>query len=336
MAVNRQEAQKEYPLVSLVVLNYNGEDIIEECVASLQKTVYPNYEIIVVDNASADNSCRILSTLSGISLVKSEKNLGYAGGNNLGFEKAKGAYLATINNDIIVEPQWLNAPVAAFESDKEIGIVSCRQMDFWHREIVDALFGIIPPNFAPFHAGTSRLYSGLAPYHHCGLVLLANGASAIYRKKCLDEIGTFDERYFAYHEESDLCLRAFLDGWKCLYLPSAVVYHRHGHTFNKQDGLSFYLSERNRYWFMYKFFPVRVIFKNILPLIKREMWALLQCCAGRQRFRDYLASRMKALSGILQFGAERKRLTAKFKVREREFALFHKHPFQEYDPPSKS
>lgn len=335
--VKRSEPGKRasYPLVSLVVLNYNGEEIIEECIASLQKTIYPNYEIIVVDNASTDASWRILSALSGITLYKTKQNLGYAGGNNFGIVKAKGKYFATVNNDIIVDPGWLNDPVFSFEADDEIGIVSCRQMDYWHRELVDTLFGTVPPNFAPYHVGALESYDSLIKYHHGGLVLIANGASAIYRRKCIDDIGIFDAAYFAYHEESDLCLRGFLNGWKCLYVPSAVVYHRHGYSFNKQKGMSFYLSERNRYWFTYKFFPVTTILKHSLDLLKREAWAVKCCLLRKQRFRDLAAARKDGIFGLKPFASERNRLVGKFREREKEFALFQKHPLLEYTPASK-
>jgi GT2 family glycosyltransferase len=320
------------PLVSLVVLNYNGEEIIEECIASLQKTTYPNYEIIVVDNASTDGSWRILSALPRITAFKTEKNLGYAGGNNFGIAKVKGKYFATFNNDSIVEPDWLNDPVSYLESDDSLGIVSCRQMDYWHRELVDALFATVPANLAPRHIGAGLPYAGLADFHHTGLVLIANGASAIYRKACIDDIGTFDAAYFAYHEESDLCLRGFLFGWKCLYVPSAVVYHRHGHSFNKRGGMSFYLSERNRYWFMFKFFPLTMILKNFLHLLKWELWAVKCCLLRKQRFRDLVSARKDGLCGLQQFASERKRLVGKFKEREKEFALYQQHPLLEYTP----
>lgn len=324
-----------YPLVSLVVLNYNGEEIIEECIASLQKTTYPNYEIIVVDNASTDGSWRILSALPGIALFKTEKNLGYAGGNNFGIARAKGKYFATVNNDIIVDPGWLNDPVSCLESDDSIGIVSCRQMDYWHREIVDTLFATVPAHFTPYHVGTQEPYAGLPDFHHRGLVLIANGASAIYRRKCIDDIGIFDTVYFAYHEESDLCLRGFLNGWKCLYVPSAVVYHRHGHSFNKLKGMSFYLAERNRYWFIYKFVPLTTILKNFYYLLKWEYGAIKCCLLRKQRFRDLVLARKDGLLGLKPFASERKRLVGKFKEREKEFALFQKHPLLDYPTASK-
>jgi hypothetical protein len=330
--VNRSDSGKSVssPLVSLIVLNYNGEDIIEECIASLQKTTYPNYEIIVVDNASTDGSWRIISALPGIAAFKTDKNLGYAGGNNFGIARAKGKYFATVNSDIVVEPGWLDDPVLYLEADDAIGIVSCRQMDYWHRDIVDTLFATIPANLAPRHIGAGRPCAGISDFQHAGLVLIANGASAIYRKACIDDIGAFDTAYFAYHEESDLCLRGFLFGWKCLFVPSAVVYHRHGHSFNKRRGMSFYLSERNRYWFMYKFFPLTMILENLFPLLKWELWAVKCCCLRKQRFRDLISARKDGVCGLQQFASERKKLAGKFRARENEFALYQRHFLLDY------
>jgi GT2 family glycosyltransferase len=305
------------PLVSLIVLNWNGESLIEECVNSLKKLEYANTEIIVVDNASTDSSLQKLGALSNITIVRNATNLGYAGGNNIGFGVAHGAYVATINNDITVEPSWLTELVALLESDDRIGIISGRQMNYLRRDTIDALYSYIHPSLIFFQEAFRKRYDAATADDQPLQVLGVSGASTLFRKRMLEELDGFDETLYAYHEESDLCMRAFLAGWKCVYVPSAVAFHKRSVTFNRIKGTMFYFQTRNRLWFIYKYSPLSLIFKNLFWIVFTEL-RILRVVVFRERvFSSYFKGLLDGFKGMSRLGAIRhsnmKRLGGKMK-----------------------
>lgn len=260
------------PLISVIILNWNGSDCIVECIESVEKTVYNNIEIIVVDNASTDGSPKtIRNKFPNVHLIKLDENLGYAAGNNRGFQHAQGKYIATLNNDVVVEPTWLGQPVYFLEGDESAGIIACRQMKYKNHETIDCLYGYPLRSLLFQPMGSGKQYSSTPLFSQPGYVIGAGGASAIYRKKLLDELGGFDERYYSYHEESDLCMRAFLSGWKCIYAPSAVVYHKGSFSFNRIKKQYAFYHERNRIWFIFKFYSSFFVLKNAFWIFLMEL-----------------------------------------------------------------
>lgn len=262
---------KEKPLVSIIIVNWNGESIIGECLSSVAKTSYPNIETIVVDNNSADKSIEVIRKYSNVSLYRNGQNSGYTGGNNIGFQIAKGKYVVTLNNDMVVDPEWLTRPVDLLEKYRDVGIVSCRQMQYFQPELIDSLFNELKSDlsFSPFGFNKKHKFSKLSSTS--GLVLCANGGSAILRKEMLDQIGGFDEHFFGYYDETDLCFRAFLRGWKCVYEPDSVVFHMGGSSFKQNEPRRYYLRERNRFWFIYKFMPLSFIINKFHLFLLMEL-----------------------------------------------------------------
>jgi GT2 family glycosyltransferase len=192
-------------LISIIILNWNGSECIVECIESVEKTRYENREIIIVDNASTDDSLeKIKNKFPGVHVIELKENIGYAAGNNRGFQKAQGKFIATLNNDTVVDPEWLKQPIDFLENDGTVGIVACRQMNFNNHEMIDCLYGYPLRSLLFKQMGNRRKYSSKALYSQPGFVFAAGGASAIYRKKLLDELDGFDERYYSYHEERDL------------------------------------------------------------------------------------------------------------------------------------
>jgi GT2 family glycosyltransferase len=314
------------PLISIIVLNWNGSDCIVECIESIEQTSYNNFEIIVVDNASTDASPAIIKNkFPLVRLLSLEKNLGYAAGNNRGFTYAKGKYIATVNNDVVVTPDWLRQPIEFLENDPTVGIIACRQMNYHNHETIDCLYSYPLPSLLFQPMGNGKQYSSLALYAAPGYVIGAGGASAIYRKILLDSLCGFDERYYSYHEESDLCMRAFLSGWKCIYAPSAVVYHRGSFSFNRKKKQFAFYHERNRIWFIYKFYPFVFVLKNVF-------WILLM---QLRVFRVFIIKRKVGIiffNGIISGFAELKRFNDSRKMyvplMKQKFSLYLK--FRKY------
>jgi GT2 family glycosyltransferase len=301
-------------MISILVLNWNGEAIIEECINSLFESVYTNYEIVVVDNASTDSSITILKKYSNkIKLIIAEKNLGYAAGNNLGFKNCSGEYIITLNNDIIVDKYWLNNVTELFEQNQSIGIISCRQMSYFNREIVDALFSYPTTHLLLGRMNYGLKYNSDAFDSKPGFVIGANGASAIYRKKFLDDVGGFEESFFAYQEENDLHMRGFYNGWKCLYKPDSVVYHKGGYSFNKVKKTFYYYHERNRIWFIYRCFPLSIILRYLPIILLRELRTMINMILIRGMVFTYIKCRIDGFFGMVKFKDIRKGNMAKSK-----------------------
>jgi GT2 family glycosyltransferase len=309
------------PLVTIIVLNWNGESLIRECLNSLKNTDYDNFEILVIDNASTDRSVDILNKIDGIKVVKNSRNIGFAAGNNAGVKMARGDYIVTLNNDVIVEPAWLKDPIATLEGDNTVGIISCRQMDYFHRDTIDVLF-YAPTRFLLMQCvGRGEQYGTKPAHSQKGLVLGASGAAAIYRKKMIEEIGAFEESFFAYHEESDLYFRAFFAGWKCVYVPSAIVYHKRSASFNTVKESLIYYHERNRIWFIYRFFPFDYIIRNILHILYREARTAINI-AVKGRSLVYFKARVDGFRGMVTFSDVRVKNIGKFKKNKVEYMRF--------------
>ena len=283
----------EKPLVSIVILNWNGDGLIQECLESLALLEYAPIETIVIDNGSVDSSLPYLLSQKSIVLIENKKNTGFAKGNNIGFSRARGKYIAVLNNDTTVDLKWLNNPIQFLEQDDRIGIISCRQMNFYNHDLIDVLYHTISKDlsFYPFGRGVriDDLPEALKP----GFVLSASGGSAIYRKIMIDEIGGFDERLFAYGEDADLSMRAYINGWKCLYVPSAVVYHKGSASFSKSpETISFY-GRRNKMLLRYKYFSWLLHFRYLPWIIneeKKTFFAMMKNKTSRSLYFSILKS----------------------------------------------
>jgi hypothetical protein len=312
------------PLVSCIVLNWNGETLLEECLGSLLECDYTPLEIIVVDNASEDTSVNIVKKFPSVRLIRNKHNLGYAAGNNVGFRHATGKYVVTLNNDIVVSRSWLDTPVSYCESDKTIGSASCRQMNYFNRDIIDSLYAYPLQNLLFYQEGYRQRLDRHERYTHPGFVIAPNGASAVYRKEMLDTVGGFDERFYAYNEESDLAMRGFLSGWKCLYVPTAVVYHKRSVSFDKKIGELLFLGERNRLWFIYKYFPLSFILSRSGALLMREILSLGILTFKKRAPEIYFTSRYRGLRGMSQYRATRKQNCPLFLHKKEMFVRFMK------------
>ena len=310
------------PHVTILVLNWNGEDIIEECIDSLLQTEYKDFEIVVVDNASTDLSISMLKKYKDIKVVIADKNLGYAGGNNFGFKHCNGVLIATLNNDIIVDKSWLNDIEKSFMEDSDLAIVSCRQMNYFNRDVIDALFSFPTTHLLLGRMGYGLKYTENPLFTEKGYVIGANGASAIYRKKFLDESGGFEGSFFAYQEENDLHMRAFYHGWKCLYVPSAIVYHKGSYSFSKVKNTFYYYHERNRIWFLYRNFPMSLIIKYFPIILIREMRTIFNMVFLKRILLVYLRCRLDGFFGMWQFANVRKENMKHYNARSKQLKQF--------------
>ncbi len=308
------------PLVSLIILNYNGEDLIKECIESCLSLSYPEKEIIVVDNASEDDSVSVISKFPEVRLIENKENYGYAEGNNIGVRASMGKYVATLNNDLTLKSDWLNHIVDFLESYDDCGIAGSRQMQYYNPQLVDSLYVYPGPGLLIDKSYYGKRYKDIG----AGWVIAANGANAVYRRSMLDKIGLFEESFFAYHEESDLCMRAFLHGWRSVFIPEAVAYHKGSISFNRTLKKLIYLHERNRIWFIYRFYPWVFILQRSFHLIFMELRLIRVFLFKKRAFFSYLRARYHGLRDMKRFRSFRKEYTAKFKRSKNSYLKFYK------------
>ena len=253
------------PLVSVIVINYNGKEFLKDCLESIYGQNYHNFELILVDNGSTDGSVQFIKEkFPDTILIENKENLGFAVANNQGIEISRGKYVALLNNDTVVDRDWLKNLVTAAESSSEnTGMWAGKILSLENPNIIDSVGGLIISNDG-IAKGRGRLERDIGQYDREEEVFIPSACAALYRKRMFDEVGLFDEDFFAYCEDTDLGLRARLAGWKTISAPKAVVYHHYSGTTGKYTSIKAYLVERNHIWLAIKNFPLSKLL--LLPL----------------------------------------------------------------------
>lgn len=237
---------KNYPLVSIVSINYNSAAVTCEMLESLKKISYPNIEVIIVDNASKEDPKSIVEIHPWIKFIKSERNLGFAGGNNLGFKEATGKYFLMLNNDTEVPTDFLEPLVERMELDPSIGCVSPKII-FHHSPGVLQFAGFNPIN--PFTArGTAIGYGMLddGRYDQSHPTSRAHGAAMMVSRKVVEEIGLMADLFFLYYEEMDYCERIKRACYSIWYESRSTIFHKESMSTGKGSTLKTYYLTRNR------------------------------------------------------------------------------------------
>jgi GT2 family glycosyltransferase len=253
------------PLVSIIILNYNAGELLLDCIDSIQKSTYRNFEIIVIDNASNDNShkkCK--DRFPTIKLIENSKNLGYCEGNNVGLRVAKGEFVAVLNPDTVVEPSWLVELLKAYQINGD-GIYQPKFLATTDHSMLLSTGNMIQI----FGFGYSRAKGKIdkKQYEKFEKINYASGTCLFTSKRVLQKTGLFDPFLFAFHDDLELCWRAALTGIACFYVPKSIVYHPvEGYSF-KWSPLKFKLLERNRKYCLLTLYDRLTIFKMLPALI---------------------------------------------------------------------
>lgn len=231
--------------IAVVIPNWNGADSIEHCLTSLQNQSQ-TVSTIVVDNGSSDESVALIQDkFPDVVLLQQTKNLGFAGGVNVGLRYAidHGAkFIALFNNDAVADKKWLEKLVSTMQSDDSLGIVTGKLLDAQGKKY-DSTGDCYTVWGLPFPRGRSEPVSD--KYDKETDIFAASGGASLYRLDMLKQIGLFDEAFFAYYEDIDISFRAQLYGWKVMYEPSAVAYHQIGATSSKIKGFTTYQTMKN-------------------------------------------------------------------------------------------
>jgi len=231
----------EMPFCSIMITHYNGKGLLKECLGSLEKINYPKdrMEVILIDNASSDGSAEYVRKNFGwVKVFEMDKNYGFAGGLNIGSEKAKGDYLVILDNDTKVDREWLMEMVKVAKSDGKIGM--CGSMAF--DQALNAYTGLGALNVL----GISRIETNVKELREC---FWLTGCSFLIKRSVLKRLGyLFDPDFFAYFEETELCWRVRLLGYKIFYVPTSTLYHRGSVTAKKMGNIRKFWHYRNKIW----------------------------------------------------------------------------------------
>ncbi len=244
--------EKEFPLTSVIVLNYNGERFLGDCLKSVLDTDYPNFEVIVVDNNSKDCSLKVIKGVKPLFearrvplvVVKNSENLGFAEGNNVGARFARGKYIVFLNNDTLVERDWLGELVKILDNDSQVGAAQSKILSLGNNNLIDCAGGFLNPFGLAIERGFMEKDRG--QYDKIDDIFYAKGTAAIFRRELFNFFGGFDPDYFLYHEEVDLCWRIRLGGYRIVFVPRSVIYHIGGVFAKKAHSFVVFNHEKNR------------------------------------------------------------------------------------------
>lgn len=298
-----RETTGRQPLVSVIVVNYNGLRFLQKCLDSLLAQSYKNMEVVLVDNCSADGSTSFVkANYPSVRLIENDANLGFALANNIGIQSSHGELIATLNNDTEVTPRWLGSLVQAATNDDGVGMCASKMLFMKSPGIIDSTGICISRSGACWDRGMFESDSG---QYASGEVFGPCAGAALYKKKMLDEIGLFDEDFFAYMEDVDLAFRGRLAGWKCLYVPEAVVYHFHGGTAGYGSEFTIYYGNRNIVWNVVKNYPMPMLLTS-LPFIVCRNLAVIPYYTARGHGVTILRSKADAVKGLPGILAKRR------------------------------
>jgi len=270
---------QEFPRVSVIMLNYNGLADTLSCLESLKRCSYPNFDVILLDNGSQPEQVEQLARLNmeRVRFVDNKENLGFAGGNNVGIRmvlyEGKSQYIFFLNNDTTVEPDFLDHAVACAQQDGRIGVVATLSLQYDRRALIENAGHWL------LDCGDStprgRNLPKEAMQERCD-VLGACAANALYRVEAIRQVGMFDEAFFLNYEDADLALRTILYGWRCVYEPKSIIYHKVSVSIKKVRNYEFNVrSQFNQIKSYYHNIPSLVMAMNLPFILLRDLMVVV-------------------------------------------------------------
>ena len=261
-------------LISVIVVNWNGLHLLDECFSSLAQQTWKQTEFILVDNGSTDGSRESVISwakrLPNAQTILLPYNSGFCKANNLAFEKASGEWIALLNSDAIAEPDWLAQLMRYGDPARRIGMVASKILFQSPKGLIDKAGHLM--YWDGQNRGRGTMQPDVGQYDKPEEILWPDACAALYHRKVFEETGGFDETFFAFGDDADLGLRARLLGWSAWYAPSAIVHHKHSASFGAYSPLKVMLVERNRLLLAIKNFPLSLLLQNPFWTARRLYW----------------------------------------------------------------
>lgn len=235
--------EKKKPLVSIIILNYNAGNLLMNCVKSVFESNYENYEVIVVDNISTDNSHKTCKEkFEKIKLIENLENFGYCEGNNIGIREAQGEFIIILNPDTIVEPNWIDEFLKAYSKFND-GLYQPKILSLYEKDVIQSTGNMI--HLFGFGSARDKGVIDKNQFKKIEKIGYASGTCIFTSSKVLDKIGLFDPFIFLYHDDLDLGWRAAQLGINSYFVPHTTVLHAESYNL-KWSSKKFYWLERNR------------------------------------------------------------------------------------------
>ena len=280
------------PLVSIIILNYNAGNLLLNCVDSVFKSTYPNFEVIVVDNLSTDYShIRCKEKFEKIQLIENKENLGYCDGNNVGVRNAKGDFITILNPDTIVKPNWLEPLLNAYNSFGE-GLYQPKILSLDNTQILQSTGNML--HIFGFGFARDKGKNDSHMKKDVEKIGYASGTCLFTSREVFDKIGLLDSFLFLYHDDLDLGWRAAQMGISSLYVPDSIIYHAESYTL-KWSAKKFYWLERNRKYCILTHYSKKTYAKILPSLILVDFFVWFFYLS-----RGFIGSKIKADLEILR------------------------------------
>jgi len=297
--------QKSKNVVGVIVANWNRKELLRACLESLARQTHRSYEVVAVDNGSSDGSPALVEEMAKrypvpLRLIANQANLGFCAANNQGIQATDTELVALLNNDAEAEPGWLVALERAIRQADDIGMAASKVLVWEDPGRIDKCGHLIYPDGQNRGRGSGQTDRG--QFDRPGEVLWPDGCAAMYRRAMLEDIGGFDEDFFAYADDAELGLRARWAGWRCLYSPQAVVRHHRGATLGLGSARRLTLIERNRVLLAVKLFPWSLLWANGAFLLTRIVAGMVAAFRNRGEMRHYpgVAGKFTAAAALLR------------------------------------
>ncbi len=267
------------PDISVAIVTWNRREYLRACLVSLAAQRGADFEVIVVDNGSRDGSAEMAREEFGARVIANAENRGFCAANNQAFAAARGEFIALLNNDTEAAPDFLANLRRAFAAAPDVGMAAAKVLVWEDPRHIDKVGHLIYPDGQNRGRGTGEIDAG--QYDRIEECLWPDGCAAMYRKAMLDVTGGFDEDFFMFGDDAELGLRARIAGWRCLYMPGAVVRHHRGASMDAGATRRIFLIERNRVLLAVKLFPWSLLLLNPLYFALRLAGGIAAAVGGK-------------------------------------------------------
>lgn len=313
-------------MISVVVVNWNRAALLRACLRSLADQTETAFEVILVDNGSADESVTMARREFGdlfSQIIENKTNRGFCEANNQGIAAARGELIALLNNDAEADPGWLQSLASAF-ADPAVGMAASKILVHEDPSKLDKVGHVIYRDGQNRGRGAGQIDCG--QFDQLEDVLWPDGCAAMYRKSMLDEIGGFDEDFFAYADDAELGLRARIAGWNCRYVPTARVRHHRGQTLGVASSRRLALIERNRILLVAKLFPWQWALLTPFYFVLRLLAGVRAAALGQGETKHYpgVSGKWRLAAGLARGQWQALKLLPRMLAKRKETKRFRK------------